>query len=103
MPHSISRIHDGLVMSYLETSKSKIIGVERFITPIDKDGFAVPSILMIKTLPNLSDGIQFVGFIKEKEPYYAYNYEKEIEDPVIFYSLVINLINFIIKEIINST
>lgn len=57
MPKLISSIHDGLVSHYIDTSIPKAIGCERLITPTNKDGFLVPSVLMIKILPNLEDGL----------------------------------------------
>lgn len=71
MPKLLQSIHDGLVSNYIETSVPKAIGYERLITPINKEGFLVPSILMIKILPNLEEGLQFVGFFKEKDEIYC--------------------------------
>jgi len=34
---------------------------------LNKSGYIVPSTLMIKVLPNLDEGIQIVGFLKEIE------------------------------------
>lgn len=34
---------------------------------LNKLGYIVPSTLMIKVLPNLDEGIQIVGFLKEIE------------------------------------
>lgn len=57
MPKLIQSIHDGLVNHYIETSIPRAIGMERLITPTNKEGFLVPSTLMIKILPNLEDGL----------------------------------------------
>ncbi len=43
---------------------------------------SVPSILMIKILPMLEEGIQFVGFIKESDPCYAYPYFYEDDQAI---------------------
>lgn len=74
MPKLISSIHDELASHYIETSIPKAIGKDRLITPTNKDGFIVPSNLMIKILPNLEDGLQFVGFFKEKDEIYCHPY-----------------------------
>lgn len=53
LPKFLQAIHDDLVTRYVETSVPRAIGNERLIIPTNKDGFIVPSILMIKILPNL--------------------------------------------------
>lgn len=65
MPKVYADLHDGFMRSYLETSESKIIGLERLVLPQNKQGYLVPSTLMIKVLPNLDEGIQIVGFLKD--------------------------------------
>lgn len=65
--------------NYLESSESKIIGVERLLLSQNKGGYLVPCTLMIKVLPNLEEGIQIVGFLKDIE--YIKN-EVENEDRV---------------------
>jgi hypothetical protein len=74
IPKIIAEIHDDLVIRYLDTSISRAIGKERFVLPIDKQGYMVPSILMIKILPNLEKGLQFIGFIKERDVSYCFPY-----------------------------
>ena len=91
MPKIISSIHDDLVNRYLETSAPMAIGLERFVTPINKDGFIVPSILMIKVLPSLEDGVQFVGFIKEKEEYYCAPYRHSDEEELTIHYMIYKL------------
>ena len=65
MPKAYADLHDGFIRSYLETSESKIIGLEKFVFPQNKQGYLVPCTLMIKVLPNLDEGIQIVGFLKD--------------------------------------
>jgi len=67
MPRVYGNIHDSFLDRFLETSVSKTIGVERVIMSLNKSGYIVPSTLMIKVLPNLDEGIQIVGFLKEIE------------------------------------
>lgn len=49
----------------------------------------VPSILMIKILPNLEDGLQFVGFFKEKDEIYCHPYVRtdNFEDDIFHYMI----------------
>ena len=75
LPKIFYNFHDELVNNYIDSSRSTIIGKERFVMPVNIEGYMVPSILMIKVLPTLDEGIQFVGFIKEKAEYYCYPYE----------------------------
>jgi len=65
MPKIYADLHDGFMRSYLETSESKIIGLERLVLPQNKQGYLVTCTLMIKVLPNLDEGIQIVGFLKD--------------------------------------
>ena len=72
MPKAYADLHDGFIRSYLETSESKIIGLERLVLPQNKQGYLVPCTLMIKVLPNLDEGIQIVGFLKDIDTANAY-------------------------------
>ncbi|EAR83935.1 PAS domain S-box protein (macronuclear) [Tetrahymena thermophila SB210] len=67
MPRVYGNLHDSFIHRYLETSESRVIGVERSVMCLNKQGYIVPCTLMIKVLPNLDDGIQIVGFLKEIE------------------------------------
>ena len=67
MPKIYADKHDSFMRNYLETSESKVIGMERLILTQNKQGFMIPATLMIKVLPNLNEGIQMVGFLKEME------------------------------------
>lgn len=65
MPKVYADLHDGFMKNYLETSDPKVIGIERLVLCQNKVGYLVPCTLMIKVLPNLDDGIQIVGFLKD--------------------------------------
>src|SRR5690606_30150303 len=43
----------------------RVMGQERIVFPINKDGYIIPSSLMIKVMPNLDEGIRLVGFLKD--------------------------------------
>lgn len=57
MPKVYSDQHDQFMRTYLETSDSKIIGLERLVLAQNKQGYLVACTLMIKILPNLDEGI----------------------------------------------
>lgn len=65
MPKVIAELHDLFMKNYLETSEAKVIGTERLVLCQNKAGYLVPCTLMIKVLPNLDEGIQIVGFLKD--------------------------------------
>ena len=80
MPQFFSKIHDRLIDNFTSTSKERVVGNNRLILPVNSDGFVVPSNLLVKVLPTLENGIQFVGFMREIKNYYCYPYEKSEED-----------------------
>lgn len=49
----------------METSEAKTIGQERTVLALNKQQYLVPCSLMTKVLPNLDEGIQIVGFLKD--------------------------------------
>ncbi len=58
MPKYLAEVHNKFMKDYFEnTKKDTIVGKERFVLPINKQGYLVPCTLMIKILPNLEDGI----------------------------------------------
>ncbi len=89
MPRYLANVHDGFMRNYFETSKARnVIGIERFVLPINKAGYLVPSTLMIKILPNLDEGIQVVGFLKDVEVGTSYlKSEFDSDEKVILLSL----------------
>lgn len=65
MPKVYADLHDKFINNYFETSQDKVIGIDRIVYPQNKQGYVVPCTLLIKILPNLDDGIQFVSFLKD--------------------------------------
>ena len=84
MPKVYADLHDGFMRCYLETSESKIIGLERLVFPQNKQGYLIPSTLMIKVLPNLNEGIQIVGFLKDIDNSSAYMQNSYETDEQVF-------------------
>jgi len=79
MPRFFSEIHDGFMRNYFESSDAKVIAIERVVFPLDKNGYIMPCTLMAKILPNLSDGLKLVGFLKELDTNVNINKEQEVE------------------------
>jgi PAS domain S-box-containing protein len=73
MPKVYADIHDSFMRRYFETSEAKLIGSERLVFPVNKQGYIVPCSLMVKILPNLDEGIRVVGFLKDVEGATSYN------------------------------
>lgn len=65
MPKIYSDYHDKFMNNFLDTSQSKVLGLERLVLALNKEGFIVPCTLMIQVLPNLKEGISIVGFLKD--------------------------------------
>lgn len=65
MPKIYSDYHDTFMNNFLDTSESKVLGLERLVLALNIDGFIIPSTLMIQVLPNLKEGISIVGFLKD--------------------------------------
>ena len=51
MPKVFAERHDDFMKAYFKSNDSKIIGKDRFVMGINKDGFLVPCSLMLKVLP----------------------------------------------------
>lgn len=59
MPNAYASIHDQLIDNYMDTSEPRIIGKETQVYALNKDGYIVPSQLLLKILPNLDEGVFF--------------------------------------------
>jgi hypothetical protein len=51
------------MMRYFITLHATIIGIERPIFPINTRGYLVGSMVFVKILPELTNGIEVVGFL----------------------------------------
>ena len=67
LPKVFLDLHDGFIRRFMETSESNAIGVERLVFPMKKAGYIIPCTILIKVIPNLDEGIQIIGFLKEIE------------------------------------
>ena len=84
IPKYLAEIHDSLMRSYFETSESRVLGMERLVFPLTKKGYVVPCTLMIKILPDLTNGVRLVGFLNEveNENHFTKNVDFESEEKV---------------------
>ncbi|CAD8045670.1 unnamed protein product [Paramecium sonneborni] len=67
MPRILASVHDDFIRNFIQTSQSKVLGIERQVFALNKNGFLVPCSLMIRVLPNLKSGLQIVGFLKKSD------------------------------------
>jgi PAS domain S-box-containing protein len=65
MPEFYGSQHDGYMRRYLETGEARIIGKKRNIYALDKKGYLKGCSLFLKVLPDLSEGIHFIGMIRD--------------------------------------
>lgn len=104
MPKVYADFHDKFINNYFETSQDKVIGIDRIVYPQNKQGYIVPCTLLIKVLPSLEEGIQFVSFLKDlqvanknlKSQKMAINKSKDIETDDDNDEKVLKLIIFIV-------
>jgi PAS domain S-box-containing protein len=69
MPWIIGKNHSAYIKRYFETAKSEVIEKERQLFAMDKEGYLVPIILLVKTIPHLKRGLTFIGMIKLNEKF----------------------------------
>jgi PAS domain S-box-containing protein len=64
MPESIGSVHRQLMMRFFDKGESPIINKFRELFVRDSDGYLVPVLIYPKVLPNLTNGLKFIGAIK---------------------------------------
>jgi PAS domain S-box-containing protein len=67
MPKVFAEKHNSFMETYFETTKSRVLNMQRPVYPVNKNGYVVACQLFIKILPNLQKGIQIVGFLNEEQ------------------------------------
>ena len=67
MPKIFAEYHNNVLSQYLTTSDERMNGKERMVPVLCKDGYMFPASAYTKALPNLTSGIQIVGFISKFE------------------------------------
>lgn len=92
MPKILAGVHDDFIRNFIQTSQSKVLGIERQVFAMDKSGFLVPCSLMIRVLPNLTRGLLIVGFLKKTEntDHYFYIMFDEITHSLLGFSESVN-------------
>lgn len=66
MPLILSRLHNNFMKSYFEIGQMRT-SMHRTVFPLNKAGYLVPCEVVVKTIPNLSDGLKMAGFLKKIE------------------------------------
>ena len=66
MPKVYADLHDDFMNIYMQTSRNKVMNRERMVLCMNSQGYLLPCSLMIKVLPNLSQGISIVGFLSDE-------------------------------------
>ena len=67
MPDFIGSCHDGYIKHFFQTSQMKIINCVRNYFLINKNKLFVPIKLLVKFLPTISNGVNFVGYITKSD------------------------------------
>jgi len=65
MPQTFAVKHTQFLEQYFASGKSQIIGKERQLFAVNKDGYCFSMKIMVKQIPNLEGGIQYAGMIRE--------------------------------------
>lgn len=63
MPRVLSEKHDFLMRRYFHKNKVSVMGRERAVFPMDRNGFIMSSNLLIKVVPNLDMNLRILGFL----------------------------------------
>jgi len=65
LPKFLGDMHDSFIYNYYNTGVASFLNRERIVFIKHKSGFLEPVYLLVKCLPNLQEGLQFLGFIKK--------------------------------------
>lgn len=60
IPERIAVYHDQFVLKFFETSKGTFFNKNRIVPCINKEGYLVPGEVLLRIMPNIQSGIQFV-------------------------------------------
>jgi hypothetical protein len=63
MPKVISEKHDFFMRRYFTKNKVAVMGRERAVFPMDRNGFIMSANLLIKVVPNLEFDLRILGFL----------------------------------------
>ena len=64
IPWSLAEIHTSIMERYFRTSQNRFVNHERNIYPLKSDGSILPMSGLLRIMPNLSQGVQMVVFMK---------------------------------------
>jgi len=60
IPERIAVVHDQFVLRFFESSKGTFFNKNRIVPCINKEGYLLPGEVMLRIMPNIQAGIQFV-------------------------------------------
>ena len=72
MPNLFARRHNEFLSLFFRTGRKPMFNHESLLYAVDKEGFCFQMKLVIKQLPDLSEGIQYVGMIRQSHRDYEY-------------------------------
>lgn len=84
MPKILSERHDFFMRRYFQKNKASVMGNERAVFPMDRNGFMMSSSLLIKVIPNLDMDLRILGLITPN----AKEFNKNKEDNLDMYHLI---------------
>lgn len=67
MPDFIGSCHDGYIKHFFQTSQIKIVNCVRCNFLLDKNKLFVPVKFLVKFLPSISQGVNFIGYITRSD------------------------------------
>ena len=72
MPTLFANKHKDFLETYFKTGKTKTINKEKLLFALHRNGYCFPIKLMVKQIPNLTEGIQYVGMIRQFQSDHQY-------------------------------
>jgi hypothetical protein len=67
MPNLFAQRHNEFLSLFFKTGRKPMFNQESLLYAVDKDGFCFQVKLVIKQLPDLSEGLQYVGMIRKSQ------------------------------------
>ena len=64
MPASIGQRHDDFLEKFYKNSRERVFNVERPVFAQNKQGYCFYAKVLVKQMPSLKEGIQYVGMIR---------------------------------------
>ena len=62
MPRAIGVLHNSFLLSFFKTGQNHVMGKDTFVFAQSKSGFLVPLLIVVKTMPGLAQGLEYIAF-----------------------------------------